>query len=109
MKRNRKLVILGIGLVSGFVLPAAVRAVVNADSYECKTDAIKVEPGDDYWGYLQEFCTGNLESASIDVVNFYGPILMPGRLIYLPSSDECELSLTTMEDGNEYVYETCPE
>lgn len=107
MNRKRKLI--GAALIASIALPVVFRSVANADSYKCETDPIKVEQGDDYWGYLEQYCEGNLEAARGDVVEFYGPTLMPGQLIYLPSSHECELSRTTMEDGNEYVYESCPE
>lgn len=107
--RNRKLGYLALGLIAGIALPIGFRNYMNADSYKCDKVAIKAEVGDDYWGYLQDHCTGNLENASNDVVSFYGPTLMPGRIIYLPTSDRCDLEWVKMSNGNEYVYESCPE
>lgn len=105
---NRKLVYVLSGLVAGIVLPMGVSNIRNADSYSCDKTPIQAQPGDDYWGYLEDHCEGNLENASKDVVEFYGPTLMPGRVIYLPSSDECELQWMKMANGSEYVYESCP-
>lgn len=104
----RKLRYLAIGLIAGGLGIVGVMNFLNSDSYSCDKTPIKVEPGDDYWGYLEKYCEGNLEAARGDVVSFYGPILMPGQVIYLPSSDECELKMTTMSNGNQYVYESCP-
>ena len=97
-----------VGIVAGILGILGVRSFMNSDSYSCDKTPIKVELGDDYWGYLEKYCEGNLEAARGDVVGFYGPTLMPGRVIYLPSSDECELKMTTFGDGNQYVYESCP-
>lgn len=95
-------IVVGIGLVIGVINYG------NADSYSCEKVAIQAEVGDDYWGYLQKHCKGNLERAANDVVKFYGSTLMPGRVIYLPTSDECELQWVKMANGSEYVYESCP-
>lgn len=105
---KKKIGYLAVGVFAGIVLPIGIKNYMNADSYECDKTPIQAEVGDDYWGYLQEHCTGNLENAAKDVVEFYGPTLMPGRVIYLPSSDECELSWVKMANGSEYVYESCP-
>jgi hypothetical protein len=104
----RKLRYLAIGLIAGGLGIVGVRNFLNSDSYTCDKTPIFAEAGDDYWGYLEKYCEGNLEAARGDVVSFYGPILMPGRVIYLPSSNECELKMTTMSNGNQYVYESCP-
>ncbi|NCV44298.1 MAG: hypothetical protein EBW15_05830 [Actinobacteria bacterium] len=96
------------GVIAGILGIVGVRNFLNSDSYSCDKTPIKVEPGDDYWGYLEKYCEGNLEAARGDVVEFYGTELMPGRVIYLPTSDECELKMTTFSNGNQYVYESCP-
>lgn len=106
MNRNVKFFIAGAGLA--LLIPFGWKQWSSIDSYKCDKTPIQAEAGDDYWGYLQEHCTGNLENAAKDVVGFYGPTLMPGRVIYLPSSDECELSWVKMANGSEYVYESCP-
>lgn len=107
--RNRKLVYLAVGMFAGIVTPIGIRNFLNADSYKCEKVAIKVESGDDYWGYFEKYCDGNAETYRNDVVEFYGPNLMPGRIVYLPSSDKCDLQWVKMANGSEYVYESCPE
>jgi len=109
MVRHRKSVQLAAGIFVGVVVLLGIQNFRNSESYECEKVAIQVKPGDDYWGYIEDHCEGNLEVVRADVVEFYGPMLMPGRVIYLPTSDECELKLVSMSNGNEYVYETCPE
>lgn len=109
MARGRKLVQVVGGIVAGIVVLVGIQNLRNSESYECEKVAIQAKPGDDYWGYIEDHCEGNLEVVRADVVEFYGPTLMPGRVIYLPTSDECELKLVSMSNGNEYVYETCPE
>lgn len=107
MNRNVKFLIAGAGLT--LLIPFAWKQWSSIDSYKCDKEPIMSAEGDDYWGYVEQHCEGNRQSAADDVVAFYGPTLMPGRLIYLPSSDECELKWHKAEDGNEYVYESCPE
>lgn len=98
-----------LALAAGIVIPLVVKSYQSFDTYTCDREPIRAEVGDDYWGYLEQHCKGNLQNAADDVVEFYGEILMPGKMIYLPSSDKCDLQLNTMEDGNEYVYEVCQE
>jgi len=105
--RNRKFIYVLIGVAVGLLLSLVIRGYANGEAYRCQSEAIRVESGDTYWGYLEKYCEGNIENAASDVVKFYGPTLMPGQFIYLPSSDKCDLSLTVAEDGNEYVYEAC--
>ena len=90
-------------IVGGF----AINLWLNGDSYSCDKTPIVAKEGDDYWGYVEQYCDGNKQSAADDIVNFYGPTLRPGRVIHLPSSNKCELSLLSVGDGQEYVYESC--
>ncbi len=102
-KKEWAIIILAI--ICGAGVLAAI--FVDQDAYSCDKTPIVAKEGDDYWGYVEQYCDGNIQNASDDLVKFYGPNLVPGQVIYLPSSDECELSLTVMSNGNEYVYESC--
>lgn len=95
-----------IGILFTIVGGFAIRFLISGDSYSCDKTPIVAKEGDDYWGYIEQYCDGNKQSAADDIVDFYGSTLMPGRTIYLPSSDECELSMK-LNNGQEYVYETC--
>jgi hypothetical protein len=106
MSRGIRCFVAGVGLT--LLLVFAWSRSQDSDAYECEKTPILSAEGDDYWGYIERHCEGNLQNAADDVVSFYGPTLMPGRVIYLPTSDECELQLVLMPNGNEYVYETCP-
>ena len=104
----RKLGYLVIGLLVGGLVVIGYRNFINSDSYSCDKTPIKVQEGDDLWGYLEKYCDGNLEVARGDVVEFYGSTIIPGQVIYLPTSDECELRMNIMANQNQYVYESCP-
>lgn len=106
MNRNVKFLIAGAGVA--VLVTLAWKQWSGIDSYKCDKTPIQAEAGDDYWGYVEQYCEGNRQSAVDDVVEFYGPTLMPGRVIYLPTSDKCELQWVSMSNGNEYVYESCP-
>lgn len=105
---NRVIRYFAIGAGVAVLVALAWKQWSSIDSYKCDKTPIQAEAGDDYWGYVEQYCEGNLQSAADDVVKFYGPTLMPGRVIYLPTSDKCELQWVSMSNGNEYVYESCP-
>ena len=104
---NQKIARVIIGALVVIVGGFAIKAWINGDSYSCDKTPIVAKEGDDYWGYVEQYCDGNKQNAADDIVDFYGSTLMPGRLIHLPASDKCELSLWVADDGQEYVYETC--
>ena len=105
--KNQKIARFALATLVSIVGVFAIKLWMSGDSYSCDKKPIVAKEGDDYWGYVEQYCDGNKQSAADDVVKFYGPTLMPGRLIHLPSSDECELSLWVADDGQEYVYESC--
>ena len=105
--KNQKIARFALATLVSIVGVFAIKLWMSGDSYSCEKTPILAKEGDDYWGYVEQYCDGNKQSAADDIVNFYGPTLMPGRVIYLPTSDKCELSLTEMGNGQQYVYESC--
>lgn len=104
---NRRRVTVALAVVSIVISSWAIwQSMTTLDDYTCARGPITAVAGDDYWGYVEKYCDGNRENATSDVVDFYGLPLMPGRLIYLPSSDKCDLEWMEM-NGSQYVYERC--
>jgi len=94
-------------LLAAALTSAALWAMSNRiedmQGYTCPAVSIVAEPGDDYWGYAERYCDGNIAAVADDLVGIYGMPLEVGRVIHLPKSDECEMFVT---DGGE-VYERC--
>lgn len=105
--KHHKLARFVLGVLVSIVGGLVIKVWANGDSYSCKTTPIIAKAGDDYWGYVEQYCDGNKQSAADDLVDFYKLPLMPGQMIYLPSSDECQLYLLESSDGSDQVYENC--
>ncbi len=78
----------------------------DVDSYTCQDIAVSAEPGDDYWGYAEKYCEGNIIRITDDLVEAYGLILPVGKTIYLPQSDKCKI-YTEFNGNTEHAYEVC--
>lgn len=98
--------IISLSVLSYFVAELVINRFKELDTYSCQNVAITVAPGDDYWGYAETYCEGNITHITDDLVEVYGMPLRAGKTIYLPKSDECDLSIKVIE-GQEQVYELC--
>jgi len=99
--RLRKFIL--VAAVSSAALWAISHRIEEVQGYTCPAVSIVAVPGDDYWGYAERFCDGNIAMVADDLVRTYGMPLEVGRVIHLPKSDECEMLVT---DGGD-VYERC--
>lgn len=98
--------IMGLLLVSWLIIELLTYRFQEMDAYTCQSVAINVAPGDDYWGYAEKYCDGNITHITDDLIDVYGLPLLVGKIVYLPMSDKCDISIV-VEDGQEQVYENC--
>ena len=98
--------IMGLVLVSWLTIELVTYRIQEMDAYTCQNISINVAPGDDYWGYAEKYCDGNITHITDDLIEVYGMPLRAGKTIYLPKSDKCDLSIKVIE-GQEQVYELC--
>lgn len=98
--------IMGLVIFGWLAIELVTYRIQEMDTYTCQSVAIDVVPGDDYWGYAEKYCDGNITHITDDLIEVYGLPLLVGKTVYLPMSDDCELSIV-LEDGQEQVYEDC--
>ena len=100
------LIVLGSIMISWFVAEVVINRFRELDTYSCQNISINVAPGDDYWGYAEKYCEGNITHITDDLIEVYGMPLQVGNVVYLPKSNKCEIFLK-VDQGQQYAYEVC--
>lgn len=75
----------------------------NGERFTCETTPHKVVAYDTLWSIAETKCDGNIQVVTDKLVAVYGTTIQTGDNIYLPSNQDCSLTLTN--DGN--IYEEC--
>lgn len=100
--RNARNTLILLGLVGATMIAFAIGSK-NGERFTCETTPHKVVAYDTLWKIAENKCDGNIQVVTDKLVAVYGTTIQTGDNIYLPSNQDCSLTIT--EDGN--IYEEC--
>lgn len=75
----------------------------RGEAFACEPTEHTVQYGDTLWRIAETYCDGNIQVVSDKLVEAYGTNIQLGNRIFLPTNQDCDLTVT--DEGQ--VYENC--